>query len=207
MYYVRKPELKIEEKVLFPEASDHFLFDFELSKIRLLERNVDLPCYVLLENEKIDEVLDKFPKKGDLKILAYIDRGPEVYEKVNKGKKETVEIVNRCDIDFALHYLPLNTVEFLLHLHEGSRVESKELIEECKLYHDGLNEWFFNHKNFFKYNEFFHQIENKIIDRYRRLTKKGSQVRLLNCDGKPLTFVSKIEFRKARSSASSSRKN
>ncbi|MBI4919199.1 hypothetical protein HY837_04660 [archaeon] len=84
-----------------------------------------------------------------------------------------------------------------MHLHEGSRVESKELVEECKLYHESLDEWFFNHKNFFKYNEFFHQIEDKIMDRYRCLTKKGSYIKLLNCDGKPLTFVNKSEFRKA----------
>lgn len=192
MYHVSDHNSEITENKLFPKAKEHFLFDFELSKSRLLEKYVQLPCYVVLEGETIDEVITRFPKEGDIKILAYIDKGPEICEQVINGKKETIEIVNRCDVDFALVYQPINVVEFLLHLHQGSKVESLELINECELYHSSIDEWFFNHKNFFKYNEFFHQLEEKIINRYKQLRRKGSKIKLLNCDEKPLNFVNRL---------------
>ncbi|MBI5065972.1 hypothetical protein HZA97_07065 [Candidatus Woesearchaeota archaeon] len=192
MYRVTNHNSEIIENKLFPSAKEHFLFDFELSKSRLLEKYVQLPCYVVLEKDNITEVIEKFPKEGEITILAYIDKGPEICEQVINGEKNTIEVVNRCDVDFALLYQPINVVEFLLHLHQGSKVESLELINECEIYHSSINEWFFNHKNFFKYNEFFHQLEEKIMDRYTKLRKKGSKIKLLNCDGKPLTFVNRI---------------
>ncbi|PIN80861.1 hypothetical protein COV11_03175 [Candidatus Woesearchaeota archaeon CG10_big_fil_rev_8_21_14_0_10_30_7] len=190
MYYIQD-HLDEKKKSIFPSATAHFLFDFELSKSKLIQDQVGLPCYVILEGQSIDQVIRQFPEKGDLKILINIDTSPKIYERVVKGKKDNIEVFNRCDIDFAIVYEPLHVVEFLLHLHQGSKIESKELVNECKTYYAGLDEWFFNHKNFFKYNEFFHELERKIMDRYSRLTKKGSQVKLLNCDNSSLTFINK----------------
>lgn len=190
MYYVSNLTSECKD-LLFPNVKQYYLFDFEPSKSKLIEEKVGLPCYVVLEGESIADVIRAFPKKGSLKILIGIDKNIQVYERVYKGKAEHIEITNRCDIDFALLYQPLNVVEFLFHLHQGSSLNTRELIEECTIYYKDLNEWFFNHKNFFKYNEFFHNLEKKIIDRYKKIIRKGSSVRLLNCDGKELVFIKK----------------